>query len=157
MNTQMPLVAFQSDGKTVNRQQVPNGKTLAKPADPVRSGYTFNGWYNGNTAWNFNTGVTNSMVLTANWTSDDNPIVPIVLPKVSHSNALSVMQNSLTLQVQGGGAAVQIFDLKGNLVRSLRYADGNYVIPLGDLPKGLYIAKASNASWQQTVKVNVIK
>jgi hypothetical protein len=65
------------------------------------------------------------------------------------------MQNAINLQVQGD-AVVQIFDLNGNAIRILKYAEGNYVIPLGDLPKGLYIARASNASWQKTVKINIV-
>lgn len=40
-----------------------------KPLAPTREGYTFGGWYNGNTAWDFNADVTQSMTLTAKWTS----------------------------------------------------------------------------------------
>jgi endoglucanase len=81
--------------------------------------------------------------------------VPIVLPRTSYSNTLSAMQNAINLQVNGD-AVIQIFNIKGKVVRTLRYAEGNYVIPLGDLPTGLYIARASNASWKKTIKVNVV-
>jgi endoglucanase len=82
-------------------------------------------------------------------------VVPVVLPRTSYSNTLSAMQNAVNLQITGD-AVIQIFNIKGNVVRILNYAEGNYVIPLGDLPTGLYIARASNASWQKTVKVNVV-
>lgn len=39
-------VTFESNGgSTVGAVSVVNGKTVAKPADPVRSGYRFIGWY----------------------------------------------------------------------------------------------------------------
>ncbi|MDR1812019.1 MAG: T9SS type A sorting domain-containing protein [Candidatus Fibromonas sp.] len=78
----------------------------------------------------------------------------IVLPKPVHSNGINAMQNAVNLQLTSS-AAVQIFDLKGNAVRSLKFAQGNYIVPLSDLPHGLYIVRASNASWKQTVKVMV--
>jgi hypothetical protein len=65
------------------------------------------------------------------------------------------MQSAINLQVNGD-AVVQIFNMEGSIVRSLKYTEGNYIIPLGDLPNGLYIARASSASWQKTVKVNIV-
>lgn len=41
-----------------------------KPADPVRPGYTFTGWWYGDTRWDFNTKVGEDINLTAGW----NPI-----------------------------------------------------------------------------------
>jgi hypothetical protein len=85
----------------------------------------------------------------------NNCTTPIItLPKPAHSNGLIAMQNAVNLQVTGS-AAVQIFDLKGNAIRSMKFAQGNYIVPLSDLPRGLYIVKASNASWKQTIKVTV--
>jgi hypothetical protein len=68
--------------------------------------------------------------------------VPILPPKTTYGSVLN-----------NGTTTVQIFDLKGNMVRSLKYTGVNYDIPLNDLPNGLYIARVSNASWQKTVKV----
>ncbi|MDR1830344.1 MAG: T9SS type A sorting domain-containing protein [Candidatus Fibromonas sp.] len=79
---------------------------------------------------------------------------PIILPQLVHSNSLNAMQNAVNLQITSD-AAIQIFDLKGNAVRTLKLAQGNYIVPLSDLPHGLYIVKAGNASWKQTVKVAV--
>ena len=45
-----------------------NGEKVARPADPVREGYTFAGWYNGAIAYNFNSAVTADLYLTARWT-----------------------------------------------------------------------------------------
>lgn len=37
------------------------------PDTPVKSGYRFVGWYNGNAKWNFDTPVTENLTLTAKW------------------------------------------------------------------------------------------
>jgi len=79
---------------------------------------------------------------------------PIILSNQAYKNMLGAMQNAVNLQVTSS-AAIQIFDLKGNAVRSFKFTQGNYVVPLSDLPHGLYIVKASNASWKQTIKVTV--
>ncbi len=61
-----------------------------------------------------------------------------------------------TLLVEAASpTVVKMFDLKGNLVRSLNFAKGSYFVPLNDLPKGLYIVKASSGSWKQSIKVPV--
>jgi len=79
---------------------------------------------------------------------------PIILPQIVNSNALIPMQNAVNLQITSN-AAIQIFDLKGNAVRTLNFAQGNYIVQLSDLPHGLYIVKASNASWRGIAKVTV--
>jgi len=86
--------------------------------------------------------------------SSSNGDTPIVLPSPVHSNALNPMNNSINLQVMNS-AAIQIFDLKGNAIRALKFEPGNYIVQLADLPQGLYIIKATSASWKQTVKIMV--
>jgi uncharacterized repeat protein (TIGR02543 family) len=45
------------------------GDFVTPVADPTRTYYRFDGWYNGNTLWNFATGnVTSDITLTAHWT-----------------------------------------------------------------------------------------
>jgi len=49
---------------------IPNGARIASPADPTRSGYTFNGWYRDRTttsAFDFNEEITNTATLYAGW------------------------------------------------------------------------------------------
>lgn len=46
---------------------VKHGAKVAEPAAPTRAGYTFAGWLNGETAFDFNTPVTGNLTLTAKW------------------------------------------------------------------------------------------
>ena len=54
------------DGEDVYAVQVVNGNASA-PDTPVKSGYRFVGWYNGNAKWDFDTPVTENLTLTAKW------------------------------------------------------------------------------------------
>ena len=49
-------------------QSVPGGGQASRPKDPSRDGYLFNGWFTGNTAYDFSQPVTGSITLTAKWT-----------------------------------------------------------------------------------------
>ena len=55
-------------GSAVAAQTVKEGALVNKPADPTRAGYTFAGWYVGNTAYNFAAPVKGNLTLTAKWT-----------------------------------------------------------------------------------------
>ena len=43
------------------------GTAVEKPADPIKEGYTFLGWYNGDVAFDFTTAITSNVVLNAKW------------------------------------------------------------------------------------------
>ena len=52
-------------------EHVVKGEKAVKPAtDPSKTGSTFNGWYNGNTAYNFDNAVNENLTLTANYTTN---------------------------------------------------------------------------------------
>ncbi|MBP3966683.1 InlB B-repeat-containing protein [Paenibacillus lignilyticus] len=75
-------VTFKGDGGTPlsTTQSVALGELLTKPADPIRAGYNFAGWYKADgSAWNFSTDkVYSDITLTAKWTD-----IP-ALDKVNH-------------------------------------------------------------------------
>ena len=61
-------VTFNTDGGTsVVEEKVLRGQKVSKPAAPTKSGYTFVGWYLGDTLYNFDTPVTAPLTLTAKW------------------------------------------------------------------------------------------
>ena len=70
--TPIQTVTFDSRaGSAVSSQVVENGAGVSNPADPVRAGYAFDGWYNDTkytVEWNFKTGVvTSDTTLYAKW------------------------------------------------------------------------------------------
>ena len=59
-----------ANGEKTTTEKVNYGDSIAKPADPTKTGYTFDGWYNGKEEWKFDKdtmGAAN-MTLTAHWT-----------------------------------------------------------------------------------------
>lgn len=54
------------NGSSQYAMQVVRGEASA-PDTPVKSGYRFVGWYNGNAKWDFDTSVTENLTLTAKW------------------------------------------------------------------------------------------
>ena len=62
-------VTYDSNGGSkVGAQVVEKGTATPKPTDPVKVGYTFEGWYTSDgKAWDFHTVVNENMTLTAKW------------------------------------------------------------------------------------------
>lgn len=56
-----------ADNAVVATQTVTSGAAAAKPADPARKKYTFEGWYLGTTAYDFAAPVTADLTITAKW------------------------------------------------------------------------------------------
>ena len=72
-------VTFNSNGGSgVAEQHIADGGKVSKPADPQKTGYTFNGWFKEaalTNAWNFDTDtVTAEITLYAKWT--ENSVTP---------------------------------------------------------------------------------
>jgi len=62
-------VTFNSGGQ-ISSVSVKYGSPVAKPTDPVLSGYEFTGWFTapeGGTQWNFSTNITSDITLYAQW------------------------------------------------------------------------------------------
>ncbi|MBQ9382673.1 MAG: InlB B-repeat-containing protein, partial [Ruminiclostridium sp.] len=61
-------VQFDTDGgSAVASQPVKPTEKVTKPSDPTKDGYTFKGWFAGDTEYDFDTPVTASFTLTAKW------------------------------------------------------------------------------------------
>lgn len=59
-------VTFNPNGGTVvEPQTVTDGQPVSRPADPVKDGYVFDGWYLGNDQYDFDRPVTKDLTLTA--------------------------------------------------------------------------------------------
>ena len=63
-------------GSAVAAQTVAENKTVTKPKDPTKDGYTFTGWYADSeckTAFDFKTAITADITLYAGWKEDEKP------------------------------------------------------------------------------------
>lgn len=61
-------VNFDLDGGTgTTLQKVLRGQKIAEPTKPYKSAYTFDGWYNGEQKYDFDTPVFDEITLTAKW------------------------------------------------------------------------------------------
>ncbi len=55
-------------GNTIEKQKLRHGNLVSEPAEPVKPGYTFEGWYNQDLKWNFaENEVTGDLTLVASW------------------------------------------------------------------------------------------
>ena len=69
---QVYTINFDTDGAgAIETQKVREDKLIEKPVDPKKEGYVFKGWYNGNTAFDFETRPTGNMTLTAKWEKEE--------------------------------------------------------------------------------------
>ena len=66
-------VSFNTNGGgEIASQTIYHGEKASKPADPVKAGYTFEGWYYNNEPWSFvGHVVTSDMVIEARWKAID--------------------------------------------------------------------------------------
>jgi len=105
---------------------------------------------------NSNDGTTNSlMYLIAIKEPVPTPIFNGTSPASSMHFSVRSLSGKTLLVETNSPTAVNIFDLKGNIVRTLNFAHGNHLVQLNGLPQGLYIVKASSGSWSKTIKVPV--
>lgn len=78
-------VTFNSNGgSAVSSQSIESGKKASQPANPTKSGYTFLGWYLGNSKYNFSTAVKSNIILTAKWEKNA-PVVTYTFDPVEGS------------------------------------------------------------------------
>ena len=70
-------VTFDTDGGTIIESvKVKKGEKIAKPSDPIKEGYKFNGWYFNDEEWSFiGYIVTDDMELKAKWESNEYKVI----------------------------------------------------------------------------------
>ncbi len=64
------IIIFDSDGGTeIESQQMEKGSNASRPVDPIKEGYTFDWWYDGDEKWSFsNIIVSDNLILKAKYT-----------------------------------------------------------------------------------------
>jgi hypothetical protein len=69
-------------------------------------------------------------------------------------NGLFVVKNALRINTSGS-ASVRVVSLTGNVVRKQTLTAGNHTVGLGDLPRGMYLARVNLDGVKQTVRITV--
>ena len=85
--------------------------------------------------------------------SDAEPVTSIA-PRFASHNVLKSANNGLSVQASSN-VNLEIYNLNGKLQKSINLPAGSHKVSLKDLPKGLYIAKASFGSEKRTLRVVV--
>ena len=130
-STNVTVTFDSAGGSPVEPQSVPQGQPAQRPADPVKEGYTFIGWYDKNDLdnkyynmpeWNFSYSVTKDMVLVAQWMEP----MPISTEPITYLDKDGNQQVCNKYTVLTSNTADSILDL----------TDKWY-----DLPAGWYVVK----------------
>ena len=145
-------VAFDtSGGSAVDPVTVVAGSTVTKPADPMKSGYTFGGWYKDSTLqtpWDFANGtVTADTTLYAKWTAnppapsydDSDPTYAVSAPTaengsvtVSPKNASAGSTVTITVKHDSGYVleTISVTDKNGNDLKLTDMGNGKYTFTM---------------------------
>ena len=127
------------NGSSQYAMQVVKDKASA-PDTPVKSGYRFVGWYNGNAKWNFDTPVTENLTLTAKWEKihtsvPSAPRYDVAVSDGAHGS-VSVSPKSAS---KGSTVAVTVTPDKGYALETLAVTDKNgSALDLTDRGNGNY-------------------
>lgn len=78
-NKEYVTVTFKNDdGSEIATKKIEKGQKVSKPADPTKSGHTFDGWYTeSRTKFDFNTPINEDITLTAKWNVASVPVKSI--------------------------------------------------------------------------------
>jgi hypothetical protein len=80
---------------------------------------------------------------------------PIRVPQLAGANGVRAIHNGINLTAQNN-AVIEVYNLNGKQVYWQQFGGGAYSVPLGHLPKGIYVVKAQFGSEQKIVQVPVI-
>ena len=126
-----------------NAQTVNYGDKVAKPADPTKDGYTFDGWFVGDVAYDFDAPVTADVELTSKWT------FIYVAPTLSYvDNKLTL--NAGTLETWTVGVAYigkETFDVSTKWDGFVAACGGSYTTYKNVAPKAEYAAPGNYAAF----------
>lgn len=116
------IVTFNSNGgSAVPSQTVKKNGLVQQPANPTRSGYTFNGWYitvNGGQKFDFKTAITANLTLYAHWDVGES-----VVPTIAVNNLSETETNNVdTEKIDVSGTASSVFGKIKEVTYSLKFS-----------------------------------
>jgi hypothetical protein len=153
-------VTFMVDGNVLFAQAVLEGQSATPPANPTKSGYTFDGWDRGYT------NITGNTTITARWKAitGEQPIT-LTIPDQGEG-AFSVSEFTIyktgllqtrTITLDGAWASVQWY--VGRTMETPA-EDRSITINSANYPKGTYeltavVTKADGSSWSKSISFMV--
>lgn len=102
------------EGSAVADQTIDEGGKAAKPADPEREGYTFDGWYadaDGMQPFDFDSAITSDVTVYARWNKKDVPVTISVTGSVTGvdaENKTQVWADKTALELPEGATAADL-------------------------------------------------
>ena len=145
-------VTFMNDGSRYALQVVPSGNKATVPIALKKDGYTFLGWYNGDTKYDFTQAVTENITLTAKWvltnistedelrSSIDGGATSIKLVSdIKLSSALDLSKKNITIDLNGyviSGSNITINTGNGKATLTLKDSRPTATHSDSTLPKG---------------------
>lgn len=131
-------ITFDSDGgTTIEAQSVDKNTKATPPTDPIKVGYTFDGWYYGSEKWSFAAyTVTGDMTLKAKWN-----IVTYDITYVDPQGATNT--NPETYTIENEGIILEDLSKLGYIFEGW-YSNGTKVT---SIPKGSYGEIELTAKW----------
>lgn len=116
------IVTFDSNGgSSVAPQTVKKYELAQQPANPVRNGYTFDGWYtaaNGGQKFNFKTAITANITLYAHWNIDEKAVPILTINNLSETETNNVDTENIDIS---GAASSSLGTIK-DVSYSLKFA-----------------------------------
>ncbi|MCL2773842.1 MAG: InlB B-repeat-containing protein [Oscillospiraceae bacterium] len=131
---ELDTVTFDSDGgSAVSPVDVHNYDKVAQPANPTKTGFTFDGWYLGDEKFDFSTPITDDVTLIAKWEEIivTEPVVTSATPS-AYVTKLNGNTNNLTITVterysDGSTKTItETFNINNNAAGT--YAVGAYTV-----------------------------
>ena len=118
-------VTFNSNGgSSVASQTVVEGNNVARPNDPTREGYKFNGWTLNGNSYNFSNPVTRNITLVANWSQKNYVVRATAVDQYSPDRILRVYEDGTQISVSaikyngvtlcyGSNMVVNMYEISG--------------------------------------------
>ena len=159
-------VTFNANGgSTVTSQSVRYGATATKPADPTKTAttttkYTFADWYNGETAFDFATPITDDITLKAKW--NETALYTVTLTgganaTISGGNTtqegLSDAMETVTFTANDGYYFEDFTDITSNGITATRTSDS--VVTVSGTPTGNASITIPDATEQQATTYSI--
>lgn len=89
-------VSFNSSGGTyTTSERVIANEKVSKPSNPVKEGYSFLGWYIGDTVFDFNEKITSNLNLEAKWKKIDNTNQEGSIKDIQIGSAITLATSSM--------------------------------------------------------------